>query len=97
MNLHSGDFTCKANLRGREETFMSSLNVLKETTFVPMPIIDQVIQHLQDNNETICLIQSHSQDAVANMGMLSFLPYASLVQLSSVVNWYCVSLTMFHS
>jgi hypothetical protein len=42
MKLHSGEFICKANFKGREEEFVFSLTVQEPTKFVPMPFINQV-------------------------------------------------------
>ena len=36
--------------------------------------------------ETICLVKSHSQDAAANAGKLSLLPFMPSVPLASVVH-----------
>ena len=42
MKLHSGEFICRANFKGREEEFIFSLTVLEPTKFVPLPYINQV-------------------------------------------------------
>ena len=43
LALHSGDFTCKANYRSKEEHYVASLDVKMRTSYLPPPHINRTL------------------------------------------------------